>query len=700
MVVCALSSTVSAQQWNDPRALTLVRQATERRAQQLADSGLVDYQAKAHGYLTFLAQLGEGFREPPQVVKADELALEVYWRAPNLSKQRIVGRRDTTLLPTDINYHRDHLGIVQNNFPAVIRLGDGDEVMDVPHPLSPSGLEEYDFAMSDSLRITIPGRVIGVYEVKVRPKNDRQPRVIGALYLDRDNGEVVRMALSFTRAAFKDKQLEDLFVVLENGLVGTRFWLPRRQEIEIRRTATWLDYPVRGIIRGRWEIAEYEMNRGIPMATFAGPEIVQAPPSIMQRHPWPSARILDSLPPDVRAVTAEEIRRVQTEVRQLVREQALRRVRGSALAARGVSDVMRFNRVEGLALGAGLSWRLGNGLGLAGSGRYGLEDRKAKGRVEASWQNAGGRMLRAYYASDFRDVGDGAERSPLINSIAAQEFGSDYTNPYSREITGGGIAWQQGGARWSFDVARERHRELAIHAVPATGAFAPPVAAAPVDAWRGIARYELPTTLGRWGTEIRHMIELRGTRTEASVRPCGVVLCTETQVARLTTLFELERPLGAARLTSRTFVGQVWGRPLVAQELIFLGGPMSAPGYRFHELVGDQAASQSLGIQLPIPFPSIRLGRFGRSPARARLEPHVTGALLGAVDASAAVLQGTLPITSHDPLRPPASGFYPSAGLRLITAFDLFRFDLSRGLRDRGRWIFSFDVSRPFWSIL
>ena len=34
---------------------------------------------------------------------------------------------DTLLLPTDINYHRDHLAIVQNNFPAIIRLGDGTE---------------------------------------------------------------------------------------------------------------------------------------------------------------------------------------------------------------------------------------------------------------------------------------------------------------------------------------------------------------------------------------------------------------------------------------------------------------------------------------------------------------------------------------------------------------------------------------------
>ncbi|HMI56062.1 MAG TPA: hypothetical protein VK494_07745, partial [Gemmatimonadaceae bacterium] len=95
------------QAWNDLRTRALVEHATERRASQLADTALVDYKATAHGYVTFLAQFGEGFPEPPKIVKADELGLEVYWHAPDLSKQRIMGRRDTLLLPTDINYHRD-----------------------------------------------------------------------------------------------------------------------------------------------------------------------------------------------------------------------------------------------------------------------------------------------------------------------------------------------------------------------------------------------------------------------------------------------------------------------------------------------------------------------------------------------------------------------------------------------------------------
>src|SRR5438046_230232 len=296
LALIVVGQKLSGQTWNDARTLALVQRATERRTSQIADTALVDYKATAHGYVTFLAQFGEGFPEPPKIVKADELGLEVYWRAPDLSKQRIMGRRDTLLLPTDINYHRDHLGIVQNNFRNIIRIGEGDEVQDVPHPLSPAGLQVYDFAIHDSLQIRLGTRVLDVYEVRVRPKDDRQPRAVGAVYIDRETGEVVRMAFSFTRAALMDKDLEAVSVVLASALIEGRFWLPRRQEIEIRRTGSWMDYPARGIIRGRWEICCYEINQGISPNYFAGPEIVMATTAGGEKTHFPfTGYVLDSV---------------------------------------------------------------------------------------------------------------------------------------------------------------------------------------------------------------------------------------------------------------------------------------------------------------------------------------------------------------------------------------------------------------------
>ena len=506
--VIATPAKASAQEWNDARTRALVEQATERRARQIADTALATYHAAAHGYLTFLAQVGEGFTEPPKIVKADELALEVYWQAPNLSKQLIAGRRDTLLLPTDINYHRDHLGIIQNNFPSIIRLGDGDEVQDVPHPLSAEGLLQYDYAIRDSLQIGLGPRTLEVYEVRVKPKNDRQPRAVGAVYIDKESGEVVRMAFSFTRAALKDKELEDVSVVLENGLIEGKFWLPRRQEIEIRRTGTWLDYPARGIIRGRWEICCYEVNKPLPPMIFTGPEIALAPRGTKPTIPF-GGQILDSLPSDVRAVTDADVAKVQEEARALVRGQALARTRSTALSARSVSDFVRVNRVEGIAIGGGITRRLGEGFAITGRGRYGFGDKQAKGRAELSYRRASGAGIRAAAYSDLMMAGDAAERSGAVNSIAAQEFGSDFTNLYHSQ--GGSLSAQFAPiAGWnaSLEGAIERQHAVSVHATPATGHYGNTIRALELRQTRGTLSLDRPTTLGPFGFEIQSHAEL------------------------------------------------------------------------------------------------------------------------------------------------------------------------------------------------
>src|SRR4030095_209132 len=268
-----LWTTLAAQQWNWPEALDLAARATEVRAQVQRDSSLRSYRTRAHGFVLFLAQGGAELQGAPRLVKADELHVEVYWRAPDLSKQIILGWRDGRWLPTDINYHRDHLGIVTNNFGNRIRIGEGDEVRDVVHPLSPDGLNRYDFALIDSLRIETRGGELLVYQLQVRPKDWSQPLVVGTLSLDAPSAELVRFRFGFTPAAYLEKGLEDISIMLENARFEDRWWLPYRQEIEIRRRSQWLDFPARGIIRGRWEIGDYDFDAAIPPEVLRGPAI-------------------------------------------------------------------------------------------------------------------------------------------------------------------------------------------------------------------------------------------------------------------------------------------------------------------------------------------------------------------------------------------------------------------------------------------
>jgi hypothetical protein len=502
---------------------------------------------------------------------------------------------------------------------------------------------------------------------------------VGAVYIDRETGEVVRMAFSFTRAALIDKDLEDVSVVLENALIEGRFWLPRRQEIEIRRTGSWLDYPARGIIRGRWEICCYEVNKGIPASYFAGPEIVMAPPSERAQKPSPfTGGILDSLPPDVRAVTDEDVKKVQEEARALVRAQALSRSRNFALSARHVSDIARFNRVEGLALGSGLLQRLGAGLAVAASGRYGFSDQQWKGRGALEYRTGAGSSIILAAERQYRDVGDEAETSLVRNTIAAQEFGSDYTDTYDVRSISLAAALARTGWRPTLELSYERHEPLLVHARPASGSFEPTIPALALHETRATLGLDRPTSLTFAGYElVTHL-------TVSAIRRESWAPSLRGKYLRPSLTIDLERPFGTSRLVVHTVAAGVFsGDTLPAQHLVYLGGPTSGPGYEFHEFTGRGAVSQRVEWRFLAPFVSIPLGRYGRSPGTITLAPFATAVW---VDRSA-------------PFKPARQGWYPAIGLGALTVFDVLRLDVARGLRD-GRWTFSVDVGRDFWSVL
>lgn len=668
--------------WNDERTMELVRAATARRALQLADTGLRDYTARANGYVTFLAQLGESFLSPPVLIKSDQLAVEVYWAAPDRSKQRIIGRRDTLLLPTDQQYHRDHLGIIQNNFPETIRLGDGQEVRDVPHPLSAPGAETYDFRIADSLSIRTADRAIDVIMISVRPKDDRAAAAVGAVYIERQSASVVRMTFSFTRAALRDQQLDDVSVILENGLVEGRFWLPRRQEIEIRRGLNWMDFPVRGIIRGRWEICCIVANTSLPPQRFAGREIEEAPPEEQARFEFPGA-ILDDLPEEVRALDADEVRAVQEEARALVRAGALARVRSTAFAARGASDFVRFNRTEGLAVGAGISQRLGWGLSASASGRYGLSDEALKGSGALSWRSGRGHAVIAKVFDDFAEVGDTREVSGLRNSIAAQEFGSDWTDLFG--VRGFGVRLEralESGGRFHLEYARQRERPLTVNAAPSNGSFEPAFAADQLTRTAvGLGWERLRLVAGGAGS-VRTSL---GMRLSDVSTVAGSTSVGSPEIGRITVDLETSLPIGRGRLVTRTLASQVEAVSSIApgptsQDLVVFGGPLTGPGLGFHALAGRRAVSQRLEWQSRIPFIPINLGRFGRVPSSLVLAPYVHAVWLDRPS------QGE-------------SGWHPAIGLGTIGLFEVLRLDVARGLRD-GRWMFSLDIAREFWPVL
>jgi len=656
---------LAAQSWNDSAVRGLVARAIARRS--AATSGLSDFRAQAHGFVFFLAQLGdEGLEEPPRLIRSDQLELEVYWKAPGTSKQRIIGWRDRVDLPTDIQYHRDHLGIVQNGFGDRIRLGEGDEVRDVPHPLAPDGFANYDYALADSLTIGLPGRSVRVHEVAFRPRDFSQARIVGSLYLDADGGELVQLRFSFTRAAYRDETLEDITILLENGLWDARYWLPRRQEIEIRRRTTWLDVPARGIIRGRWEIDGYALNQEIPDRTFLGPEI-SATPTARASFPWtaPIGAAIDSVLGPQRTLQMDEVR---DEVRQLAAGRPISGLRTGGLSLQSFSELLRVNRVEGLATGLGVYLRPGGGpLSLRGWGSYGFSDEALKGGIR--WRAQGARWwVGGVVAREVRDIADEPVISPILNSLMAQELGydfGDYVRLDRLELEVGSRAMS---LRWGY----HRTASLAVTATPVTGSYRPNPPLGGQD-W-GVAALEVRDV--GVGKEV-------GASARGSVGVEGG-LRSDSAYLRLRASGAADLPAGPGTLALETWAG--WGSAQLAPHRAFvLGGRGTLVGEPFRAFGGRAAAWARLAWRLPVPFPAIPLGPYASTGQQLVIAPYVAAGWAGSPIAG-------MPWDASDGVR-------PEIGLSLEVFHRLLRIDAGWAPR-AGRVGLTADVRRELWPLL
>jgi hypothetical protein len=660
-----------AQSWNAPDALALVRRATERRLAAQADSSLRSYRTRAHGFLFFLAQVGEGLTEPPRLVKADELRVEVYWQAPDRSKQVILAWRDGAFLPTDINYHRDHLGIVTNNFGNVIRIGEGDEVRDVPHPLSPLGLAAYDYALGDSLVIrTATGRTV-VREVQVRPRSFARPLVVGTLYLDTATAQLVRFRFSFTPAAYLDKQLEDISIVLENSLFERRYWLPYRQEVEIRRRATWLDFPARGIIRGRWEIEGYDLNVPLPEGLFSGPAIAGLTRPAPSDSSW-TTPLGESIAGVAAPVNRQDMDALRVEVERIAGARALSGLPSRQLAAGSVSDVAHVNRVQGLALG------FGGVVGLRQSRvhlrpwiGYGTSDHRVTGGVSAT-AGLGSTQVTLGAARRIEDLSDLPVIAPVLNSLLSQEGGNDHGDYVLLHTVTLGLRQRVSGrTTLGVSAAVEESRSVRTQATPATGSYRPNPALG-AGTYR-VGRVELERASG--GIAVRRDLQGR-LRLEAGDGPGGYARAT-LEGRWLTTVAGRE-------LVSRLYLGAGSDR-LPPYRSFVIGGRGTLVGEPFRAFGGREVALGQVEWRFEVPVPAIGLGSFASTGRTMTVAPFLAAGVTGRPI-------GGLPWTGSDGVR-------PVAGVALEWFMRLIRVEAGVGLRD-GDFGLTVDVNRDWWGLL
>lgn len=444
--------------WNAPGVMELVERAVQRRLIPLQDTLLRSYSARAEGHIHFLADRMDG--SDPIPLRVDQVALDLYWMAPDLTRQEIRGLRAEELLPIrDFRYYLDRLTVIQNGFGDLIQVGQGMDVRSVPHPLARHVQDYYDYALGDELTLRLPGtpEPVRVVEVKVRPRDGSLPGFVGSVFLDAATASIARLEFTFTPSSYVDRRIDRVRITLEHGLWEQRWWLPFRQRVEVRREIPELDIRVQSVIQGVLTVEEYDFNEDLPITHFLGPRVVF--PGEDGQDPEHFRRGLFH-EMDAQGLQRPDLAALEAEARRMVRDRALSGLPSTRFHWDRASSALRANRAEGVFAGMGLSRTVGPDLRVAVLGGWASGARRPVGIGRVRWAPPEGPAVRGEVLSgSVRDMGQSPALDPFLNTLSTLFLGQDYMDPY--RVDGGSVGvewWPEGGGTLVLEVRREQHR--------------------------------------------------------------------------------------------------------------------------------------------------------------------------------------------------------------------------------------------------
>ena len=450
------------------------------------------------------------------------------------------------------------------------------------------------------------------------------------------------------------------------------YWLPFSQEVELRRELPIIEFLGGSVIRSRFEIRNYQFNPELPESLFRGADIISVPGPQRRNFPFESG-LYDQLA-EQGLDSSPEIETIREEATALMRQRYLTGLRRSRLHVPSVSSAYRYNRAEGSYLGAGTSVRLGGNWTLISSGGYAFGRENGQLAVDLrSSPGPKGFNLGAWWNEFENASGRLPGASGAINTLGGLVANEDYTDPYFTSGAGVGYVWGRGEASSrSVRVVWERHRSgtnvvddrVATDLATESGTGRPVLAVDEGDDRAVEATIATRTPAG-------------GFRTSATARVGQMEDQPYVSIWWATTLRRERRESGGA-LEARFRVGaSTEDAPI--QTFFLLGGRHTLPGYPHRSFIGN------------------RMALFRVEASQAVLAPWLTIRAFGTAGATGFARNGT-----PDPgwLRQSTDGVKSAAGMGIDLGWDLFHFDLGRGLNDGGNWEFVFSVQRRFWEWL
>lgn len=635
----------------------------------------------------------------------EQFVLRATWDRSGTFQQQQVGYRARLLGPsisaqnilpkpwTAPALYGNRLSLLFGGAPSLMSADTIRRAMPAVHPFAEDRAQFYRFTGGDTVTtMNIGTRKVPVVRILVEPIVENSKRLMlfaGDVYIDATDGQIIRLrgrirvgpvkqSAASRLVRFVGRVQEVGYIDFENSYQKGKFWLPFRQRLEYQAMTSFTEARATIRVQSVWRDMELQLRDSAQLApedTLGEPKYtvkLTGSDSIANWGSWGndlgaltangSARDFDDVaPPEFRPSGGPQFR----------------------FQARGFSDMIRVNRVEGVFVGAAglIDFReAAPGLSLRMFGGWATSPNTAKGGTEAA-----------------------LVRGPVVFSVRAERQLAS-TNDFQLSLGGGGgnlIGSLFGTENYDWVdrrvISMSNMREFGVKHSSALR----------VEVARGNDR--------DFTTQLKHGIFGGDFRANRPVTP-GSYTRTRAQfdIGRNIITSPLSSGLGASvsyergdgdldwqRSLVQTFGQQMFGRFIFAaradgsivngdnlpvQQLLEVGGAEGLPGYEYKEFAGDQAmlARGTVGFLLPMLEAPIRVGRLTLPAIGPQLQVGLFGGVTSASATTKRQLNGLEWKTTE--------GWRGTFDARVRFFGGAFSLGVSRPVDHKASWKFAFGV--------
>lgn len=221
----------------DPAAEAVVRQLQAAYADVPAE--LRDYRAEVRTVAELVLAADTGVAREV-VLTRDRFLSEVRWSAEGYLHQRVLAQAVRTLAPVPYTLGSllESPWIVPHLYGRTLAILAGEGRAGAINPLGADGPRYYRYELGDTLVLRTPEATVRLVPLRVRPRRGvgagDVTLLVGTFEVDVDRRVVVRARFGASEPGGGLLGRVYTFVELENALRGGRYWLPYRQRREVQ----------------------------------------------------------------------------------------------------------------------------------------------------------------------------------------------------------------------------------------------------------------------------------------------------------------------------------------------------------------------------------------------------------------------------------------------------------------------------------